>query len=588
MTSRQRRVTVAAVAVVVAAVLVVGVIAAGFPRAASATTLQKLSVGRLARHAVSVVRGRVVAVRSQGSGADVRTVVRLRVAEALKGPARTSITVVVPGGRAPDGSRVVVGGMPSFAPGDRCVVFVDVFGRVVGGFQGAYELQDGFVRGTGEPVASFGRRVAAALGQERPAKTGAPQAGPRSGASGAVRRVPGGPVITSISPSEASAGTDSRVTITGSGFGSYGGSVLFPYGRNGTATIASTFISRWSDTSITCTVPTDWIDDYAASAGSGPVVVVTSAGLQSNGYEITVPFGYGSARWPATTVTYRVNTSGIDTALRTSLLDAGAGMWNALGTGFTFVDGGPINAGLGADGINVVSWAGGMAYGILATTYSFVTGHVVKEIDIQFSNAFAWGDGAPDSETYDVQSTASHEFGHWLVLLDQYMLQDAGKIMYGYESKNVQRRTPAPGDVAGIQWIYGGGPAPSPTATPTPTTSPSSSPTASPTPTPGPTTVDLGPVCRVQNAAVKRGAIAVIRYMVTDDIDLVVTRSISISTRAGVVKRRWTGVTRSSSSWQTFRFTCDLKKGTYRIEVGATDLAGHPATAVGRATLTVR
>jgi hypothetical protein len=76
--------------------------------------------------------------------------------------------------------------------------------------------------------------------------------------------------------------------------------------------------------------------------------------------------------------------------------------------------------------------------------------------------------------------------------------------------------------------------------------------------------------------------------MVTDDLDLVVTRSISISTTAGVVKKKWTGVTKSSPAWQTYRFRCDLKRGSYRITVRADDLAGHPSSAVGRATLTVK
>jgi hypothetical protein len=87
---------------------------------------------------------------------------------------------------------------------------------------------------------------------------------------------------------------------------------------------------------------------------------------------------------------------------------------------------------------------------------------------------------------------------------------------------------------------------------------------------------------------VKRGAIATLRYMVTDDLDLLVTRSISISTSSGVVKKKWTGVARSSTSWQSFRFRCDLRKGSYRITVRAADLAGHPASVVGRGTLSVR
>ena len=49
---------------------------------------------------------------------------------------------------------------------------------------------------------------------------------------------PGSPTISSISPGEASAGTDSHVTISGSGFGASAGKVEFSYGRNGVTRIS--------------------------------------------------------------------------------------------------------------------------------------------------------------------------------------------------------------------------------------------------------------------------------------------------------------------------------------------------------------
>ena len=93
---------------------------------------------------------------------------------------------------------------------------------------------------------------------------------------------PGSPTISSISPSEASAGTDTHVTISGSGFGSSTGKVEFSYGRNDVTRISASDISSWSDTSINCAVPTGIIDNYSASAGTGPVVVTTSAAAESN------------------------------------------------------------------------------------------------------------------------------------------------------------------------------------------------------------------------------------------------------------------------------------------------------------------
>jgi hypothetical protein len=221
-----------------------------------------------------------------------------------------------------------------------------------------------------------------------------------------------------------------------------------------------------------------------------------------------------------------------------------------------------------------------MPYGVLATSYDLIDHGVISEADVQFSSSIPWGDGSPSSRTYDVQSISSHELGHWLQLLDQYGNADRLKVMYGYGGMEEQRRNPVEGDIAGILWIY---PRTTPSPTPTPTLSPTVTPTASPTSSP-----DEGPVCRVKDAGVRRGAVCTIRYKVSDDVNLLVTRHVSILTRSGAVKKRWTGVTRSSASWRSFRFTCDLRRGEYRIVVDAEDLTGNAASVRGRATLTVK
>ena len=86
----------------------------------------------------------------------------LRVAQALKGAEPRVLTVHVPGGELPDGSHVVVPGMPALGAGRSWVVFTDVWGAVIGGCQGALEVRGGRVAATGEPVEALGRRVRAA------------------------------------------------------------------------------------------------------------------------------------------------------------------------------------------------------------------------------------------------------------------------------------------------------------------------------------------------------------------------------------------------------------------------------------------
>jgi hypothetical protein len=566
---------------VLAAVLLAAVVALALPAASHATTLQKLTLAQLSRRAVAVVAGTVVSTKVQNTTSGVRTVVRLEVERTYKGVGTRFMTVEVPGGVLPDGTRVVVGGMPAFAVGESSVVFVDVYGWVIGGFQGELEVSGARLDATGETLGALGRRVRAALGGGVSAAEALGSAkGDAAGATEpAAGRASQAVTLTGISPDSASAGTDSVVTLSGSGFGSTQGQVYFSYGRNGVSQIAAKEVQSWSDTSIRCAVPTGTIDDYAASAGTGPVVVVTAGGAQSNALAFSVPFGYGGSVWTQSRVTYRVYTSGVDDDLRASLVDAGAATWNAAGSGFTFVDAGATTAGLASDGVSVISWADGLPSGVLAMSYSDQKRGVVSEADVQFSNAYAWGDGAPGSATYDIQSVITHELGHWLVLLDLYMPGDQAKAMYGFAGKEVQKRTLTVDDVAGIQWVYPGA-GPSPTPTPTPTVSPS--------PTPTPTVVDVGPVCRARSATVRRGSIARIQYMVSDDVDRVIARALEITTPAGVVKKRWTGATRTSLVWQSVRFRCDLRKGSYRIVVDAQDLTGNPASVVGRATLTVR
>ena len=271
---------------------------------------------------------------------------------------------------------------------------------------------------------------------------------------------PGSPTITSISPGEASAGTNTHVAISGQDFGTATGQVLFSYGRSGVATIAASDIASWSDTAIDCAVPTGIIDNYSASAGSGPVVVRTSAGAASGPYAFTVPFGYGAAEWASPGVTYRVNTSGIDSVRREGLVDAGAAVWNGAGSAFRFTDGGTTAALFDDDGLNVISWADGLPSGVIAWAISYINGSTVTQCDIQFSNAFPWGAGTPGSNTMDIQTIAMHEVGHWLRLLDQYMPGDASKVMYGYGDYDQQKRTLMAGDIAGIRWVYPGAPPP--------------------------------------------------------------------------------------------------------------------------------
>jgi hypothetical protein len=533
----------------VAFILLLLLLALYVPATAAATTLEHMTVEQLAQRATLIVEGTVLSTAPDVSGGDVRTEVRLKVREAFKGAPDAVATFYVPGG-----ATMRVDAMPAFSAGEECYVFVDVRGWVIAGFQGKLPVVGDTVLGSGLRKAAMNARIATAL---RPGGAGTKtEAGPAAQppAQTAAGRGASAPVVLSVSPSSASAGTDTPVVITGAGFGSQEGWVEFTYGHDGVARIEAD-VSSWSDTRIECTVPTAVIKDYDASAGSGPMWVTTRDGHESLPYTFSVTFGYGDERWASPQVKYYVNTSGIDDALRESLVDAGTATWNAAGSGFTYVDGGSTTATISKDGKNVISWAWGLPDGVIAQSSSWGGSGVIKEADIRYSNDYDWGDGAPGSNTMDIQSIATHEVGHWLVLLDLYGPGDANKVMYGYGDEESVTRTLSAGDIAGITWIY--------------------------------PVDDTAPQVGARNATAKRNQTVKIYFRVYDDVSAQVSEKVQIKAGDGTVKKTWTyDYGENYDGWWWVKYKAALPKGSYQIVVTGTDLAGNSATAT--ATLTVK
>ena len=298
-------------------------------------------------------------------------------------------------------------------------------------------------------------------------------------------------------------------------------------------------------------MPTAVISDEDASAGSGPMWVTSADGSESAPYSFSVPFGFGSEHWMDPHVTYYINTTGIDNALRESLVDAGIAKWNAVGTAFQFIDGGSTTATIATDGKNVISWAWGLPDGVIAQSGNLSLNGLMKEADISFSNAYVWGDGAPGSGTMDIQSIATHETGYWLVLLDLYGPGDTDKVMYGYGEEESVTRTLSAGDLAGIKWIY-----------PVDTTPPQ---------------------VKVKNVTAKRGQTVKINFLVYDDTSGEVAWQVDIVTRSGAVKKTWSsdGFDENYDGWGWVAYRLTLPKGTHGIVVKGMDMAGNEDKAIG-------
>ncbi|UCH58714.1 MAG: IPT/TIG domain-containing protein, partial [Anaerolineales bacterium] len=272
------------------------------------------------------------------------------------------------------------------------------------------------------------------------------------------------PSISDVSPGKASAGTGTTVTIQGANFGATQNSskVEFFY-KLGQPKISAPIVS-WSDTAIVCEVPTAIVNQYPASASSGPVTVTTTEGGISNDYSFRVTFGYGGRHWPGSNprVDYYVNENASDCTGEGAAVIAAAKEISTAGSRFTFRYAGATSAtGDSKNGMNEIVWAPISTPGVIGYARYWVDStdntHL-EECDIVFNDNFDWGHGASPSY-FDVQTTAAHELGHWLNLRDLYGNvddeNDSAKTMYGFGSRDLVKHSLHNDDISGILWIYG-------------------------------------------------------------------------------------------------------------------------------------
>jgi hypothetical protein len=577
-----------------AAVLTVLVIA---PSAARAL-VRPVSADSLTRAAATVVLARATAVHSYltpaSAGADlpaIATRVDLRVFEVLKGTAAEHLSLTVPGGRVGD-RGMTSPDAPSFERGLTYLIFLDAGGQIVAWRHGQPLVVGGRVPALGRTLAQLERRIAALTGRKavvyaRPAGTSRARGltrpltirvaktlsfvlppGTGGGASGTLPA----PIITAITPGAASAGTGTAVTISGSGFGATQGSSLVGFYYQADDTGATTYIAApvvsWSDTAIVCTVPIGDIDDYAASAGTGPVVVYLNGTTYSAGYPFTVSFSYGGKQWPRNKCRFRVNAAGH--GAWAGAVRAAAQTWTAAAAGkFRFIAAGTAPAGTSPveDGNNDVVWGSGLPAEVIAAAWTYDLGRAILETDIMFNSAYAWGtSGAGD--LMDVQSIATHELGHWLNLRDLYGLAnewgrgDEDKMMFGFSDYGVNKRALSAADGEGILWTY----ARERRDTQAPTS----------------TTVEALKARRAQRVKL---------WMVVNDPEYscgAAAVRIVIKDRGGRTVARVTGwgVPTNERTWIPYK--CTLPRGTYRWYVQATDLAGRRQLKAGSNKLVVR
>jgi hypothetical protein len=573
---------------VAAAVLAVTILACLTPGRAAALT-RAPGLDELTRRAATIVVAETTAARSfrsadprpsAGYRGGILTDVHLRVSRVLKGSATRRLVLTVPGGtlgretiESPDA--------PAFVPGGAYVVFLDRQGDIIAWRHGQPQIRSGQVPALGRSLATTMARIArltgrratvlgplpaaaksGAGGRQRDAESALPSAADAADAAGVPGRAARDdlPVIVSVTPDPAAAGTGTIVTISGSGFGDAGGSVGFFYQDD--APLIEAPIVSWSPTTIRCRVPTDIIDGYPASAGSGPVYVVRSDGTLSNGHPFTVTFGYGGVQWPRNRCPYKIEYGG--GAAFKAAIDAAAQTWTAAAGGrFRFIDRGRVQRRTTrpGDDRNTIGWAADLPSDVVASAWRTSIGGALVETDLVFNAAYDWS-AENDPDAMDVQTVALHELGHWLSLRDLYGAADTAKVMYGFSADGEVKRVLAADDIAGARWIY------------------------------SPARRDrTRPRTLARREKVRRGRTVRLSFRVRDARYSCGAARIRIVVRDARGRRVAviTGGMAPTNTWTDLPYRrVRLPRGTYRWYVYATDLAGNKQVRVGSNRLIVR
>jgi len=161
-------------------------------------------------------------------------------------------------------------------------------------------------------------------------------------------------------------------------------------------------------------------------------------------------------QWPASSipVNYRVNTTGGPIGSLIAIQNASA-VWSNAGANFGFSYTGSHNSNDGNiyNGVNEVSFynSSGSELGIAQWWYYTSTGNIV-EADFYFNTSYSFTTigTPPTGSPFDVQTVATHEFGHCLGLGHS---ANNSAIMY-FEYQGIRRNLHSD-DIAGIRAIYG-------------------------------------------------------------------------------------------------------------------------------------
>jgi hypothetical protein len=240
----------------------------------------------------------------------------------------------------------------------------------------------------------------------------------------------GNPLVLSISPLNITAGTESILTIIGTGFGSaQTGKVFFANPDDAGSTYVSALPSKiqtWTDTKITIAVP--------SQAGNGNVWVQQNGVISKSSQKIEVAYSRSNAetnnyQFPIVLVNQK-STGGYLLSINQAFQERDSALNNfnnalqnwrcKTGVNFTVSDSTALNT-RANDNISIVRFAnnGELKQGVLGITYSYYSScsngyWYLTEFDMNFLDTNIWNYDSSfvSNKKFDFESVVLHELGH--------------------------------------------------------------------------------------------------------------------------------------------------------------------------------